>query len=89
MKREEYISDENVVKHASEAIKIDMEKKRALDIPTAVYDRETQAIYQENSDGTRIYDERAGKKPEVVVFAGPNGSGMSTFTELLKPGKHL
>ncbi len=25
------------------------------------------------------------KKPEVVVFAGPNGLGKSTFTELLKP----
>lgn len=25
------------------------------------------------------------KKPEVVVFAGPNGSGNSTITELLKP----
>ena len=24
-------------------------------------------------------------KPEVIVFAGPNGSGESTFTELLKP----
>ena len=25
------------------------------------------------------------KKPEVIVFADPNGSGKSTFTELLKP----
>jgi len=25
------------------------------------------------------------KKPEIVVFAHPNGSGKSTFTELLKP----
>lgn len=25
------------------------------------------------------------KKPEVVVFADPNGSGKSTITELLKP----
>ncbi len=72
MKREEYISDENVVKRARAAIKIDLEKKKALDIPIVVYDRETQAIYQENSDGTRIevakrirkgrYSERVGKK---------------------------
>ena len=25
------------------------------------------------------------KLPEIVVFAGPNGSGKTTFTELLKP----
>ena len=25
------------------------------------------------------------KKPEIVVFAGPNASGTSTFTELLRP----
>lgn len=25
------------------------------------------------------------KKPEIVVFAGANGSGKSTFTEILKP----
>ena len=25
------------------------------------------------------------KKPEIVVFAGPNGSGKGTFTQLLKP----
>ena len=25
------------------------------------------------------------KKPEIIVFAGPNGSGKNTFTELLKP----
>lgn len=27
----------------------------------------------------------SNKKPEVIVFAGPNGSGKTTFTELLKP----
>lgn len=72
MKREEYISDETVVKRANAAVRIELEKKKALDIPIVVYDRETQTIYHENNDGTRIeigkrmrkesYSERIGKK---------------------------
>jgi len=54
MKREEYISDETVVKRANAAVQIELEKNRALDIPIVVYDRGTQIIYQEESDGTRI-----------------------------------
>lgn len=27
----------------------------------------------------------SSKKPEIIVFAGPNGSSKSTFTDLLKP----
>lgn len=56
MKREEYISDEAVVKRANAAIRIELEKKRALDIPIVVYDRETQTIYHENSDGIRVLE---------------------------------
>ena len=72
MKREEYISDEMVVKRVNEAVRIELEKKRALDVPIVTYDRETQIIYQENSDGTRVevgrrmrgerYSERVAKK---------------------------
>lgn len=72
MKREEYISDEIVVKRANEAVRIELEKKRALDIPIVVYDRETKTIYHENGDGTRVevgkrmreerYSERVRKK---------------------------
>lgn len=72
MRREEYISDEAVVKRAIEAVRIELEKKKALDIPAVVYDRETQIIYHENSDGSRVeagkrmrkerYSERVGKK---------------------------
>lgn len=54
MKREEYISDEMVVKRVNEAVRIELEKKRALDVPIVTYDRETQIIYQENSDGSRV-----------------------------------
>lgn len=54
MKREEYISDEMVVKRVNEAVRIELEKKQALSIPIVTYDRETQIIYQENNDGTRV-----------------------------------
>jgi hypothetical protein len=54
MKREEYISDEMVVKRVNEAVRIELEKKKALDVPIVIYDRETQIIYQENSDGSRV-----------------------------------
>ncbi|MCX4326409.1 MAG: hypothetical protein OSJ45_03820 [Lachnospiraceae bacterium] len=53
MKREEYIPDEIVVKRVKEAVRIELEKRKALDVPVIIYDRKTQAIYQENSDGTR------------------------------------
>ncbi len=54
MKREDYISDEQVVKRANAAVKIELEKKKAMDIPITIYDRKTQKIYQVNSDGTKI-----------------------------------
>lgn len=72
MKREEYISDSQVVKRAIAAVKIELDKKKALDIPVAVLDRKTQTIYQINSDGSRVeiggrmrkgrYSERIEKK---------------------------
>ena len=72
MKREDYISDEMVVKRVNEAVRIELEKKKAMDVPIFTYDRETQIIYQENSDGTRVevgrrmrrerYSERIAKK---------------------------
>ena len=59
MERDKYISDDAVVKRANEAVRIELEKQKAMDIPVVVYDREKQIIYQENSDGTRI---EAGKR---------------------------
>lgn len=53
MKREEYISDETVIKRANAAVRIELEKNRALGIPAVIYDRESQIIYRENEDGTR------------------------------------
>ena len=59
MEREKYITDEAVVRRANEAVRIELEKNRAMDIPVVIYDREQQIIYQENSDGTRV---EAGKR---------------------------
>ena len=53
MKREDYISDETVIKRANEAVRIELEKNKALGIPVVIYDRESQIIYRENDDGTR------------------------------------
>lgn len=54
MKREEYISDEIVVKRANAAVRLELEKNKALGIPAVIYDRKSQVIYRENEDGTRI-----------------------------------
>lgn len=72
MTRQEYISDEAVVRRVNAAVRIELEKKRAMDIPIVTYDRETQTIYRESGDGTRIevgkrirkgrYSERVEKK---------------------------
>lgn len=72
MKREDYISDEAVIKRANEAVRIELEKNKALGVPVVIYDRESQIIYKENEDGTRIevgrrmrkerYSERISKK---------------------------
>ena len=53
MRREDYISDEMVVKRVNAAVRIELEKNKALGIPAVIYDRESQIIYRENEDGTR------------------------------------
>lgn len=72
MDSKKYISDFQVVKRANAAVKIELDKKKAMDVPIAIYDRKTQTIYQQNSDGTRMklvkrirkgrYSERVAKK---------------------------
>ncbi len=49
-----HLSDEEVVKRAKAAVRIELEKNREKGIPSAVYDRKTGKIYQINSDGTRV-----------------------------------
>ena len=36
MKREEYISDEMVVKRVNEAVRLELEKKKAMDVPAII-----------------------------------------------------
>lgn len=53
MKHDKYIFDEMVVKRVNATVRSELERKRTLDVPIVTYDRETQSIYQENSDGAR------------------------------------
>ena len=72
MKREEYITDSQVVKRAKAAVRLELEKQRALDNPLVIFDSKTGIIYHENSDGSRVaigkrmkegrYSERIAKK---------------------------
>ncbi|MBR2045491.1 MAG: hypothetical protein IJ958_05080 [Agathobacter sp.] len=54
MRREEYITDSQVVKRAQAAVKLELEKQKALDNPLVIYDAKTGIIYHENSDGSRV-----------------------------------
>ena len=40
MRRENYISDDAVVKRANEAVRIELEKQKTMDISVVIYDRE-------------------------------------------------
>ncbi|MCH5264269.1 MAG: hypothetical protein J1F02_00095 [Lachnospiraceae bacterium] len=72
MERAEYIPDEQVVKRANAAVKIELEKMRALGVPIVGFDRKTKTVYQKSTDGTETtlaikgregrYSERVGKK---------------------------
>ena len=53
MERENYIADEQVVKRASAAVKLALDKKRVTESPIVVYDRKTKIIYNIKADGTR------------------------------------
>lgn len=54
MKRENYIPDEEVVKRVIAAVKIELEKKKAMELPAVIYDPKTKVIYHEYSNGTRV-----------------------------------
>ena len=56
------ITDEMVVRRVDAAVRIALEKNKAMGVPSIVYDRKTQKIYELRSDGTRVpVAERARK----------------------------
>ena len=48
------VSDKEVVERVKSAVKIDIEKKKAMNVPVAVFDAETGNVYAEYNDGTKI-----------------------------------
>lgn len=50
----DYITDEQVVKRANAAVKLEIEKLKALDAPVIVYDRKKQVVVRHNNDGTEV-----------------------------------
>ncbi|MBQ8004447.1 MAG: hypothetical protein IJ299_05075 [Oscillospiraceae bacterium] len=48
------ITDADVVKRVKSAVKIDIEKKKAMNAPVAVFDAKDGKVYAEYSDGRRI-----------------------------------
>lgn len=53
MERENYISDEQVVKRANAAVKLAIDKKKITETPIVIYDRKAKTICHLNSDGTQ------------------------------------
>ena len=47
-------NDEEVAKRAVAAVKLDLEKKKILNAPIYVYDRNDKKVYQIKEDGTRV-----------------------------------
>ena len=48
------ISDDQVVKRANAAVRLELEKRKAINQPIAVFDRKAQKVYMQDSDGTII-----------------------------------
>lgn len=62
MEPKNYISDESVQKRAVAAVKIELEKKKAMDMPITIYDRKSGEVHLENSDGTRSETRKVSKR---------------------------
>lgn len=70
--KQNYITDEQVVKRANAAVELEIERLKVLDAPVIVYDRKKQVVVRRNGDGTEVevgkrlrkgnYSERAAKE---------------------------
>lgn len=54
MREKRIISDDQVVKRANAAVRLELEKRKARNQPIAVFDRKAQKVYMQDSDGTII-----------------------------------
>lgn len=52
--RERSISDSQTVQRAKKAVALELEKRKALDLPIAVFDKKTRKVYACYPDGTRV-----------------------------------
>ena len=52
MGRANCITDKQVVQRVQVAVKLELEKNKALGVPIVVYDRERKIIIVKNSDGS-------------------------------------
>ena len=48
------LSDEVLTQRVDAAVRIALEKHKALGVPSIIYDRKEQMIYEVHGDGTRI-----------------------------------
>lgn len=77
------ISDEELTERFKESITIDQEICKVKGLPIAGYDDELDSLYIEYLiEGE--YIQMKNRLPEVIVFAGPNGSGKTTITRMAK-----
>lgn len=49
----DYITDEMVVKRARAAVQLALDKNKAIDVPSVIYDPTDRKIYEVYSDGSR------------------------------------
>ncbi len=54
IERERSISDSQTVQRARKAVELELEKRKALDLPIAVFDKKTRKVYACYPDGTRV-----------------------------------